>query len=387
MRLTNIVVQNIRLRKMRSSLLMLSVIIGVASIIFLYTTTQAMQEDVANKLDQFGSNILILPDTEQSLTFGGITVEAPTQIKELDMSLIPLMQTIKNKETLATIAPKLLANTNLKGREILLLGVDFSQEFQLKKWWKVDGLEKSQIPSADQVILGSDIAISLGLIPLQTVTILGQDFKIAGVIQPTGSTENDQALFMDLAVLQKLTNRPNAISLIETAALCYTCPIEEVTQQLSDKLPGTKVTALMSSLESRDDTVNKFNLFARSVSLILLLASSLVITITMKSSVEERTREIGIFRAIGFRKRHIIIIILGEAGFLSLLGGLLGYILGMSMAVSFGSELMKAQVHISGQPNLLIYALSASLIIGLTASLYPALKAARLDPTESLRYL
>ncbi|SHI23926.1 ABC transporter permease [Desulfosporosinus lacus] len=387
MRLTNIVVQNLRRRKMRSSLLMLSVIIGVASIIFLYTTTQAMQEDVANKLDQFGSNILVLPDTEQSLTFGGITVEAPTQIKELDMSLIPLMQTIKNKETLATIAPKLLANTKLKGREILLLGVDFPQEFQLKKWWKVDGLEKNQIPSADQVILGSDIASSLGLIPLQTVTILGQDFKIAGVIQPTGSTENDQAVFMDLAVLQKLTNRPNAISLIETAALCYTCPIEEVTQQLSDKLPGTKVTALMSSLESRDDTVNRFNLFARSVSLILLIASSLVITITMKSSVEERTREIGIFRAIGFRKRHIIIIILGEAGFLSLLGGLLGYILGMSMAVSSGSELMKAQVHISWQPNLLIYALSASLIIGLTASLYPALKAARLDPTESLRYL
>ncbi|MBP1760228.1 MAG: ABC-type transport system, involved in lipoprotein release, permease component, partial [Firmicutes bacterium] len=93
MRLTNIVLQNIRRRKMRSALLILSVIIGVASIIFLYTTTQAMKEDVANKLDEFGSNILILPDTGQSLTFGGITIEAPSQIKDLNMSLIPLMQT------------------------------------------------------------------------------------------------------------------------------------------------------------------------------------------------------------------------------------------------------------------------------------------------------
>ena len=152
---------------------------------------------------------------------------------------------------------------------------------------------------------------------------------MAGIIQPTGSTENDQAVFIDLAVLQKLANRPNAISLIEAAAFCYTCPIDEVTKQLTSILPGTKVTALRSTLESRNDTISKFNLFARSVSLILFLASSLVITMTMKSSVEERTREIGILRAIGFRKRHIIQIVLTEAGFLSLLGGLLGFFLGM----------------------------------------------------------
>ncbi|KGK89131.1 ABC transporter permease [Desulfosporosinus sp. HMP52] len=387
MRLTDIALQNLRRRKMRSALLVISVIIGVAAIIFLYSTTQAMKEDVANKLDQYGSNILILPDTGEALTFGGITVEAPTQVKELDMSLIPLMQTIKNKETLATIAPKLLVNTNINGQEILLLGVDFLQEFRLKKWWKVDGLSKNQLPSADEVILGSDVALSLNLTLNQNVSIKGQDFKVAGIIQPTGSAENDQAVFMDLAVLQKLANRPNAISLIETAALCYTCPIEEVTRQLSDKLPGTKVTALKSTLESRDTTVTKFNLFARSVSLILFLASGLVITITMKSSVEERTREIGILRAIGFRKRHIIQIVLTEAGLLSLLGGLLGYLLGMGAAVYFGSAMVKAEVLIPWQSDLLVYALSASLLIGLVGSLYPAWKAARLDPTESLRYM
>jgi len=387
MRLTDIAFQNLLRRKIRSALLVISVVIGVASIIFLYSATQAMKEDVANKLDQYGSNILILPDTGEVMTFGGITVEAPTQIKELDMSLISLMQTIKNKETLATIAPKLLVNTNINGQEMLLLGVDFSQELKLKKWWKVDGLAKNQLPSADEVILGNDVALSLNLTLNQNVTIKGQNFKVAGIIKSTGSAENDQAVFMTLEVLQKLANRPNAISLIETAALCYTCPIEEVTLQLSEKLPGTKVAALKSTLESRDDTVNKFNLFARSISIILFLASSLVITMTMKASVEERTREIGILRAIGFRKRHIIQIVLTEACFLSLLGGLIGYLLGMGAAVTSGSALVKAQVHIPWQSNLLVYALVASLLIGLFASLYPAWKAARLNPTESLRYM
>ncbi|WP_407312721.1 ABC transporter permease [Desulfosporosinus sp. SB140] len=387
MRLTDIAIQNLRRRKMRSALLVLSVIIGVASIIFLYTTTQAMKEDVANKLDQFGSNILILPDTGQALTFGGITVEAPTQVKELDMSLIPLMKTIKNKETLATIAPKLLDDTTIKGQSILLLGVDFPQELHLKKWWKLDGLAKKQIPAANEVILGSDVAHSLGLSPNQTITIKGQDFKVAGIIQPTGSAENDQAVFMDLTVLQKLSNRPNAISLVEAAAFCYSCPIDAVVKQLTAILPGTKVTALRSTLESRNDTVSKFNLFAQSVSLILFLASSLVITLTMKSSVEERTQEVGILRAIGFRKRHILQIVLSEAGILSVLGGLLGYLLGMGAAVNFGSVLIKAQVQIPWQTNLLVISLCGSLLIGLIASFYPAWKAASLDPTVSLRYM
>jgi len=387
MRLTDIALQNLRRRKMHSAVLVLSVVIGVASMIFLSATTQAMKVDVANKLDQFGSNILILPDTGEAMTFGGITVEAPTQVKELDMSLIPLMQTIKNKETLATIAPKLLVDTKIKGQTFLLLGVVFEQELHLKKWWKLDGLAKDSIPSANEVILGSDVARSLGLSPKQTITIKEQDFRVAGIIQPTGSTENDQAIFIDLSVLQKLAHRPNAISLIETAALCYTCPIDEVTQQLSAKLPGTKVTALKSTLESRNDTVNRFNLFARIVSLILFLASSLVITMTMKSSVEERTREIGILRAIGFRKRHILQIVLTEAGLLGCLGGLLGYFLGMGAAVRYGFVLVKARVHIPWQSNFLVYAILGSLLISVIASLYPAWKAARLDPTESLRYM
>ncbi|HBP66130.1 MAG TPA: ABC transporter permease [Desulfosporosinus sp.] len=387
MRLTNIAFQNLRHRKMRSALLVLSVMIGVASIIFLYTTTQAMEEDVANKLDQYGSNILILPDTGEAMTFGGITVEAPAQVKELDMSLIPLMKTIKNKETLATIAPKLLVDTKIKGQEILLIGVDFPEELHLKKWWILDGLAKNERPANDEVLLGSDAARALGLSPKQTITIKGQDFIVAAIIQPTGSSENDQAVFIDLAVLQKLANRPNAISLIEAAAFCYTCPIDEVTKQLTALLPATKVTALRASLESRNDTIRQFNVFARSVSLLLFLASSLVITLTMKSSVEERTREIGVLRAIGFRKRHILQIILTEAGILSLWGGILGYFIGMGTAVNFGSALVKAQVQIPWQFNLLMDSLGASLLIGLLASLYPAWKATRLDPAQSLRYI
>ncbi len=387
MRLSQIALENLRRRRSRTFLLILSVFIGVMAVVFLFTTTAAMKKDVADKLDQYGSNILILPDTGQALTFGGITVEAPTQIKQLDMSVLEQMQTIQNKDNLGTIAPKLLADAQINGQDVLLLGVNFQQELKLKKWWQLTGTDRFHLPTSDQILVGSDVASILHLQPAQTVNIKGQNFHVAGIIQPTGSPDTDQAIYLNLASLQTLTNQPQALSLVEAAALCYTCPIDEITRQLTEKLPGTKITALRATLQSRDDTVNRFSLFAWSLSVILSLASALVVTLTLKSSVEERTREIGLFRAIGFRRLHIAWIVLAEAGLVSLVGGVAGAVAGMSLAAGFGNALAKIQVRIAWQPNVMIYAVGTAFLLGLLASIYPAWKASRLDPVEALRYI
>jgi putative ABC transport system permease protein len=344
-----------------------------------------MEKDVADKLDQFGSNILILPETGETLSFGGVTV-GTSQGQELDMVLIPQMKTIKNSETLATISPKLLAEADIQGKRALLVGVDFSQELRLKKWWTIDDLEKGEVPAKNEILLGSDVARVLNLSPQQKVQIKGQDLLVRGIIQPTGSIENDQAIFMDLTTLQIAENKPTAISLIEAAAFCYTCPIEEVTQQLSDKLPGAKVTALQSTLQSRDDTVERFSLFAIVISVILLVTSGFVVAMSMISAVKERTRDIGVLRAIGFRKQHILQILFLEVSFVSLIGGLIGFALGMGLAMKFGPLLAKMLVQVPWQPMLALYSVGAALVISLLACIYPAWSATKLDPVEALRY-
>lgn len=385
MRVSHISFENLRRRKTRSLLLILSIMIGVASSVFLFTTTRAMEKDVADKLDQFGSNILILPETGETLSFGGVTV-GTSQGQELDMVMIPQMKTIKNSETLATISPKLLAEADIQGKRALLVGVDFSQELRLKKWWTIDGLEKGEVPAKNEILLGSDVARVLNLSPQQKVQIKGQDLLVRGIIQPTGSIENDQAIFMDLTTLQIAENKPTAISLIEAAAFCYTCPIEEVTQQLSDKLPGAKVTALQSTLQSRDDTVERFSLFAIVISVILLVTSGFVVAMSMISAVKERTRDIGVLRAIGFRKQHILQILFLEVSFVSLIGGLIGFALGMGLAMKFGPLLAKMLVQVPWQPMLALYSVGAALVISLLACIYPAWSATKLDPVEALRY-
>lgn len=385
MRLSHISYENVRRRKTRSLLLILSIMIGVASSVFLFTTTKSMEKDVADKLDQFGSNILLLPEAGETLSFGGVTV-GTSQGKELDMAMIPQMKTIQNKETLATISPKLLTDADIQGKRALLVGVDFTQELRLKKWWKINGLEKGQMPAANEILLGSDVARVLNLSPQQHVQIKGQDFQVRGIIQPTGSIENDQAIFMDLTTLQKVENKPTAISLIEAAAFCYTCPIEEVTRQLREKLPDVKVTALQATLQSRDDTVQRFSLFAIVISVILLITSGFVVAMSMISSVIERTRDIGVLRAIGFRKQHIIQMLFLEVSFVSLIGGLIGFGLGMGLAMKFGPLIAQMTVQVSWQPMLALYSVGAALVVSLLASIYPAWSATKLDPVEALRY-
>lgn len=386
MRLSHISIQNLRRRRSRSLLMMISIIIGISSSIFLFTTTQAMEKDVADKLDQYGSNILILPDSGEALTFGGITVGVTGKTEDLDMSIIEKMKTIENKENLATISPKLLEDTEIRDQKVLLVGVDFAKELRLKKWWKIEGLDFGQLPEKNEIIVGSEAARILGLNRGENVDVKGQPFLIKGIIQPTGSVEDDQAIFINLQTLQTMVNKPNSLSMVEAAALCYTCPIDQITQQLREKLPGTQVTALRATLESRDQTVNKFSLFSIAASLILLITSALVVAISMVSSVRERTRDIGVLGAIGFRKRHILQIIFLEAGLVSLIGGLAGYFLGMGLAVAYGPTIAKMAIRIPWQPILGVYATFGAVLISILASIYPAWKAAKLDPIEALRY-
>lgn len=319
------------------------------------------------------------------MSFGGVTV-GTSQGKELDMAMISEMKTIQNNETLATISPKLLADADIQGKRALLVGVDFTQELQLKKWWKINGLEKGQVPAANEILVGSDVARILNLSPQQHVQIKGQDFQVRGIIQPTGSIENDQAIFMDLTTLQRAENKPTAISLIEAAAFCYTCPIEEVTRQLSEKLPDAKVTALQSTLQSRDDTVQRFSLFAIVISVLLLITSGFVVAMSMISTVKERTRDIGVLRAIGFRKQHIIQMFFLEVSFVSLIGGVIGFALGMGLAMKFGPLIAQMTVQVPWQPMLALYSVGAAWVVSLLASIYPAWSATKLDPVEALRY-
>jgi len=252
---------------------------------------------------------------------------------------------------------------------------------RLKRWWSFEGKEPQ---GPDQLIVGQEAAHRLKVGPGSDLEILGRQFTVAAVLNPLGSQE-DGLIYADLGAVQGLLGKPGRISLIEVGALCSTCPIDQIVEQISEKLPGSKVTALAQVMKSREQTIDQLGNFSLAVSGLVLLVGGLVVLTTMMSSVNERTREIGIFRAVGFRKSHVVRIVLMEALLLSLLSGLVGWAVGTAGSSLVASQVAKLEVSVSWDPLLAAAALGLALLVGFAGSIYPALRASSLDPAEALR--
>jgi putative ABC transport system permease protein len=192
---------------------------------------------------------------------------------------------------------------------------------------------------------------------------------------------------MALPVTQKLFGKENQVGMVEIAALCKNCPISEIVAQISEKIPAAKVTAVQQVVEGRMDTLHNFRKFSLGISGLVLLVGSMVVFVTMMGSVNERPREIGIFSAIGFRKSHIMRIILLEAFLVSFVAGIVGYLAGIGVTRLLLTFLTDHTPHFSLDPMVAAGAVFLAVLIGLVASLYPAMTAARMDPSEALRSL
>ena len=385
MRLIDVPLRNLRRRKGRKLLLLLGLAIGVATVVALMAITTTMQADVSTKLDEYGANILIVPKANDlSLSYGGVTVaSAAYDVGELTLSDLDRIETIKNARNISVVAPKLLGAISMGGRSVLVAGVRFADELRIKQWWDMEGQEPV---TADDALVGLRLARTLDLRPNDRVEINGHAFRVAGVLAENGS-QDDDILFIDLATAQRVMDKPETVSLVEVSALCTECPIEDMVQQITGVLPQARVTALRQAVTLRMETVGQLSRFALAVSAVVIAIGVLVVLTTMLGAVAERRQEIGLFRALGFRQRHVMRIILGEAGLVSLGGGLLGWLLGMGAAVVLAPRLIDLTTPVSWSPWLAIGAIGGAVLVGLVGSLYPAISAARLDPTTALRSL
>jgi putative ABC transport system permease protein len=199
--------------------------------------------------------------------------------------------------------------------------------------------------------------------------------------------QDDDILFVDLGAAQRTLNRPGAVSLVEVAALCTACPIEDMVAQIQAALPQARVTALRQAVTLRMELVGQLIRFSWALSAVVLSIGGLVVLTTMLGAVAERKQEIGVLRAIGFRRQHIIHIILTEATLVSLLGGVLGWLIGMGAAAMLAPVITQVNLPVSWDPLVALWAVSLALVVGVSASVYPAVRAARLDPTTALRSL
>jgi len=399
MTLYQIALNNLQRRRKKMVFLLLGLLLGVSTVVGMFTIIRAMRLELGDRIDEFGANILITPRAQgATVSYGGVQISEVTfGVERLTEADLPMIDSIKDREGINIISPKIVGAVDVGGRKALLVGVETRNEFTQKPWFALseqEGLQAGatvgslsllEVP-ADRLVLGSAVARTLGVRAGDSVILNNQPFTVFGVLQETGGQE-DGVLYANLVVAQGLLGRPGEFSLIELSAYCNFCPVEEYAAQLSAVLPNARVTALRQAALYRQETIDRFASFGFALSGVVVLVAALIVMTTMLASVGERTREIGIFRALGFRKSHIVQIIFLEAGLVSFLAGLLGFFLGTIAARLAGPYLAQLQAVVPVYHDLILPAVLLSVVLAVAASAYPALKAARLDPAQALRFI
>ncbi len=385
MRLHNISFNNLKRRKGKMFFLILGLLIGIATIVTLLSITESMSRDIEDRLDRFGANIVMIPKSDNlSLSYGGINVGGVNyRMLEFDEAGIPEIRKIENNKNLGIVAPKVLGAYEIRGRDVLLMGVDLESELMLKNWWQFRGTPPAQ---TNELILGSDMAGAFKLDVGDILKLSDKEFTISAVLHPMGTSE-DSVVIGDIHEIQRVLGKEGKVSMVEVAAFCRECPITEMVLQIAEKFPEAKVTALKQAVMSKMQSIELFKSFSYGISVLVIFIGSLLVFVTMMGSVNERKREIGVFRAIGFRRGHVMQIILLEAMVVGLVGGLLGFFMGngiswavVPLVITNGTF---AGINISLGGAAILLAVSLSLL----ASLYPAHRASNLDPSEALRAL
>ncbi|WP_235619625.1 ABC transporter permease [Paucidesulfovibrio longus] len=366
--------------------------LGLTAVIALALVSGRVGDSLEQKLLAFGANILVSPKTDTlTVSYGGFQLgdlpfgERSLQLEEVDSAI----RSIQLRERISAVAPKLVAMTEAVGRDarkvgVGVVGVRWEDEKQLKGFWAVQGAYPD---NGQELIAGFRAAESLGLKPGDTLELFGNTFTVSGVLHSTGS-DDDKVLFADITTVQAFTGQPGSVSFVEVAALCSGCPIEDIVAEISNAMPGNDVTALKNVVKQRMYSVEFVQRLVLAVSLVILLTACAMVGLAMLSSVNERRKEIGLLRSLGYSKGDIFAIFSFEALFIGLSSGVLGYVCGWFAAGQVVSVLDTGTS--SSLPfqagHLLLAAFAAALVSMLSAS-FPAAKAARVRPYDALAAL
>jgi putative ABC transport system permease protein len=383
--LLTVALNNLCRRKGRAAFLVAGLLIGVGTVVALISITQSMTGQTKANLQSYGANIVVTPKSKDvALSYGGISVGGLSvgqqALRQADLARI---DSIASRADISVVAPELVGPVQVKGRRALLLGVQPAQQFKLKRWWSVGAGRQPQ--NDHELIAGSAAARTLGLTMGDYVRIGGRRFTVTGVLRETGS-QDDSLLIVDLGAAQQVLHKPGTLTLVEIAALYANSPVDRIAKEISAVLPGAKVTAMQEAVRSREHAVDQFRRFSYAIVSVVIAIEAFVVFITVMGSVSERTREIGVFRAIGFRRVHITRLILIEAVIASTIAGVLGYVAGMATTYAV-LPLVAHSAEVAWAPLLGFAAVVLAVAIGGLASLYPALHAGKMDPTEALRAL
>ena len=396
MKLYQIVLKSITRRKKRMLYASLGVVIGVATIVAVLTIALAGETNIYGQLEKYGANLVVMPAiSDIDVALGGLSLgtlavgenyisenELP-RVRQITDGMIREALNIEDEGDIATIAPRLYMNTEIRGRSVIIVGVDPQQERQLKTWWRIR--EGEYLERADQALVGAMAAELLELNVGDTIALNRREVTITGILGETGSNE-DYQVFLHIKTVQEAFDKEGLVSSIDVRALCSACPASDIAASINGNIPGVRAVAVKQIAETEMDTMEKVSEFLLALAGITLAVGCFGVVNTMMASVHERIRDIGIMRAVGASRNQIIKIFLYEAIIVGIAGGFLGYVVGTLLAYVVG-PLIFGGVAVTYVPQYFLPSLALAAFIAVVATVYPAFRASKIKVADSFRSL
>jgi putative ABC transport system permease protein len=388
--------------KLRAALTMLGIIIGVASVVTLLSVGQGVQESVTSQIESIGSNLVfITADQPEDST-------RPAYVTFADAEALadPF-----NAPSLVAVAPVLNGPLRVAYGEnatnLTVTGTN-SQHARVRNLEPILGGLLTEADLADQsrvAVLGWGAYSELfsdGDYPVgQMITIDGVQFEVVGVLKEQGGFGNeDDSVYVPLTTAQSRFFTQRTLSGEQPVAAIYAsvagesqvdAAVEQITSLLrerhaiaADDADDFRVTSQQAILDVAGQITGILTLFLGAIAGISLLVGGIGIMNIMLVSVTERTREVGIRKAVGATRRDVLIQFLLEAIVLSFAGGVVGIMLGIAGASLISN--LSSELATSVTASTMALAAGVASGVGLVFGTYPAMRAAKLRPIEALRY-
>jgi putative ABC transport system permease protein len=383
------VLRNVFRRKLRVFLTIFGITIGVLALVVM----GSMAEKI-NLLVSGGTRFYSDKVTVGAEGAGGMFAFSPLSLRKLDeIKQVPGVAEVSGEvmtllDTEASVSfgmPPMIAGSDMRGTELESFEITYAQGRELTP------------DDAGSVVIGSDLVDRLGAKIGGTITVRGEQFTVVGILDKT-LTAPDTSVWMTLPDAQRLfaQDLPPIIreqvdeTDLVTGFTVYVTPgtdPEELATRINESVDGVNATGPSGFQEQVASVTQIFNAILYGIAIISLIVGGLSVINAMTMSVSERTREIGVRKAIGASDGQIVRQFLTEAGVIGLIGGVSGLVIGWIAAVAANAALASQNLNLFlVTPRLAIGAVAFAVVLGLLSGLYPSLHAARMKPVDALRY-